>query len=69
MTLTINSTIGDLLADEKAKAILDKHISDFSDNSQIVMAKGFTLQFIAPMSQGKVTPDVIKAIEEDLSKL
>jgi len=69
MTLTINSTIGDLLADEQAKAILNKHISGFSDNPQIGMAKGFNLQFIAPMSQGTITPDVIKAIEEDLSKL
>ena len=38
MALTVDSKIGELLADEKAKAILDKHLPGFSTNPQIGMA-------------------------------
>lgn len=69
MALTIDSKIGDLLADAKAKAILDKHLPGFSTNPQVGMAKGMTLKAIAPMSRGIVTDAKIKAIEEDLKKL
>ncbi|MFC1925025.1 hypothetical protein ACFLXA_06650, partial [Chloroflexota bacterium] len=69
MALTVDSKIGELLADAKAKAILDKHIPGFSTNPQIGMASGMTLKIIAPMSQGMVTPEVLKAVEEELSKL
>lgn len=69
MALTIDSKIGDLLGNEKTRAILDKHIPGFSSHPQTKMANGMTLKVVAPMSQGKITPAVIKAIEKDLSKL
>jgi hypothetical protein len=69
MALTIDSKIGDLLADPKAKAILEKHLPGISTNPQMAMAKGMTLKVIAPMSKGTITPDKIKAIEADLKKL
>jgi len=69
MALTVDSKIGELLGDEKAKAILEKHIPGFSTNPQISMASAMTLKIIAPMSQGMITDAVIKAIGEDLSKL
>jgi len=67
--LSIDSTIGDLLADVKSKAILDTHIPDLSASPQIEMIKGMTLKVIAPMSKGMITPEKIKEIEEDLRKL
>jgi len=69
MSLTVESKIGDLLADPKAKEILDKHLPGFSSNPQIGMAKGMTLKVIAPMSQGMVTDEKLKAIEADLKKM
>jgi len=69
MALTIDSKIGELLADPKAKAILEKHLPGISTNPQMAMAKGMTLKVIAPMSKGTITPDKIKAIEADLKKL
>jgi len=68
MALTTDSKIGDLLSDEKAKAILDKHLSGLS-YAQIAMAKLMTLKMLAPVSGGKITSDILKAIEEDLNKL
>jgi hypothetical protein len=47
---TNGTTIGDLLADPAAKAILDKHIPGLSDNPSIAMASGITLRAIRPMA-------------------
>jgi len=40
MALTLDSKIADLLANPKAKAILDKYLPGFSTNPQMAMAKG-----------------------------
>lgn len=69
MAITIDSKIGDILADEKAKAILDKHMPGTSTNPQISMASGMTLKMVAPLSGGKITPEIIKAIEEDFKNM
>jgi len=67
--LSVDSTLGRLLADDKAKAVLDKHIPGISSNPQIEQAKGMSLKAIAAMSQGAITDEILKAIGEDLSKL
>ncbi len=69
MALTIDSKIVDLLANAKTRAILDKHIPGFSANPQTKLANNMTIKIIAPMSGGKITPAIIKAIETDISKL
>jgi len=57
------------LADPKAKAVLEKHIPGIATNPQMAMAKGMSMKMIAPMSGGKITPAILKAIEEELKKL
>jgi len=69
MALTIDSKMGDILADPKGKAILEKHMPGISTNPQMAMAKGMSLKMIAPMSGGKITPAILKAIEEELKKM
>lgn len=69
MAFSIESKVGDLLADDQAKAILDKHMDGFSTNPQIGMAKGFTLKMVAGFSGGKITPDMLAAVDADLAKL
>jgi len=66
---TINSKIADLLDDERAKAIIDKHIPGLVDEPKLSMAASMTLEFIMPMTEGLITPEALKAIEEDFSKL
>ncbi len=69
MAVTAESTIGALLADEQAKAILDKHLPGMTSDPRLRMAMGMTLKQIMPMSQGKITLSKIEAISEDLTKL
>ncbi len=69
MALTIDSKLEDLLADEKAKAILEKHIPGISSHPQLAMAKGFSLKAIAPMSGGLLTQDTLVVIAEDLANI
>ena len=69
MAVTINSTLKDLMADPKAKAVLDKHFPGFSSNPQLQMAMGMTLKQIQPFSRGVITDEKLKAVEEDLKKI
>lgn len=66
---TQDTTIGDLLADPNAKAVVDKHIPGFSENPQISMAAGMTLRVIQQMAGDKVTVEALDAIDADLAKI
>ena len=69
MAFSVESKIGDLLANPGAKAVLDKHLPGFSTNPQMAMAKGMSLKMVAPMSGGKITPALLSAVDADLKKL
>ena len=69
MAFTVDSKIGDLLADAKAKAVVEKHLPGMSSMPQIAMVKGMSLKALAPMSQGRITPAILSAIDADLKKL
>jgi hypothetical protein len=69
MAVTAESKIGVLLADEQAKAILEKHLPGMTGDPRLRMAMGMTLKQIMPLSQGKITLSKIEAISEDLTKL
>ena len=67
--LSINSTLGVILADERAKAVLEKHIPGATSHPQLGQAMGMTLKQVASYAQGQITDEILKAIDEDLSKL
>lgn len=69
MTFDANSTIGDLLGNEAAKTVLEKHLPGISANPMIGMAKGFTLTQLAAIPQANIAPETISAIVADLSAL
>ncbi len=69
MTLTVESKISALLADERTKAILDAHCPGMSSDPRIQLAMNMTLSQIMPLSEGKITSQVIRAISEDLAAL
>jgi para-nitrobenzyl esterase len=69
MAVTAESKIGVLLADEQAKAIIEKHLPGMTSDPRLKMAMGMTLKQIMPLSQGKITLGKIEAISEDLTKL
>ncbi len=51
MELTLDTTLGTLLDDPKAKAILDQYIPGISSNPMVAMAKGMTLNNLLAMPQ------------------
>ncbi|MEM3357144.1 MAG: ester cyclase [Candidatus Bathyarchaeia archaeon] len=67
--LTSDSTLGEIAANPKGKAILEKYIPGITKDPNFKMATGMTLNAIKPFSGGKITDEIIKKIDEDLRKL
>jgi para-nitrobenzyl esterase len=66
---TADTTIGDLLDNPAAKAVLDKHMPGFSSNPQVEMARGMTLRAIQPMVPDQIKAETLDMIDADLAKL
>ncbi|MGO9016796.1 MAG: hypothetical protein ACLQVJ_00445 [Syntrophobacteraceae bacterium] len=69
MELTIESKISALLGNERSKEVVAKHCPGLQDDPRMNMAMNMTLSQIIPFSGGKITPQIIEAIAEDLAKL
>ncbi|HEV2608936.1 hypothetical protein [Noviherbaspirillum sp.] len=68
-SLSINSTLGDLLDNEASKAILEKHLPGISTHPQISMGRGFPLKTVAGFSGGLITNDALEKVDADLKTL
>lgn len=66
---TADSRIGDLLADDAAKAVLEKHFPGMADNPQIAMVKGMTLRAVQSFAADQFTGEALDAVDADLAKL
>lgn len=66
---TATSTIGDLLANPAAKAIIDKHMPGFSTNPQVDMAKTMTFKQIQSYAPDQMSDATLAKIDADLAKL
>ena len=66
---TAKQTIGELVKNEATKAVLVKHLPDLIANPQL--APGYDMNFadIAQFAPDQVTPEKLKAIDEDLAKV
>ena len=51
MPFTRDTTIGELLDNPQAKAVLDKQMPGIADNPMIAMVKGMTLNMLLSMPQ------------------
>ena len=69
MAFTLETTLGELLDNPQAKALLDQQLPGLSTNPLAAMAKGMSLKAIAPMAKGMITPDKLKSIEDELKKI
>ena len=65
----LGSTLKDLLADDGARAILDRHIPGFSSNPQVSFAQSFTLAQLAGFDPQTFSDAVMHAIAADLEQL
>ena len=71
MAFTLDTTIGELLDDPQAKAVLDQHLPGFSSNPMVAMARGFSLNTILSMPQAAqlgITKEKADAILEEVNK-
>jgi para-nitrobenzyl esterase len=66
---TAETTIGTLLDDPAAKAILVKYIPQLATSTQIDMARALTLKQIQSYAADMLTDDTLGKIDWDLSKL
>jgi len=69
MAFTGDSTINDILANEKAKAVVEKHVPGFTTHPQLAMVKSMSLKGVALFPEANISPDKLAAIIEDLSKI
>lgn len=66
---TAESTVGDLLGNAKARAILDKYVPGLSTSDQIDMARGMTLRGIQVFAPDTLKDETLDKIDGDFAKL
>lgn len=68
-TLSSDSTVGELLDNPAAKAILIKHVPELKDNDQIDQARPMTLRSLQAYAADTFTDKVLADIDTDLAAL
>jgi hypothetical protein len=71
MAYTLNSTLGEILDDPKAKAVLDKQFPGMSTHPMVAMARGMSLNMIVSMPQAAqlgLTKDKVEATLVEVNK-
>jgi hypothetical protein len=71
MALTLDSTLGEILKDPKAKAVMDQYIPGISSNPIVTMAAGMSLKSILAMPQAAqlgLTKEKAEAILAEVNK-
>jgi len=72
MTITLDSTLEEILADPKALAVLDQYVPGASKNPMLAMAKGMSLRMILSMpqaAQAGITQDKVETILAEINKV
>ena len=64
-----NTSLGDLLDNPAAKAVLAKHINEMISNPQIDMARSMTLKQLQSYAGDALTDAKLAMIQTDLDKL
>ncbi|MBS7528351.1 hypothetical protein KHM83_16805 [Fusibacter paucivorans] len=69
MAFDETSKLKDLLADEKAAAVIEKHFPGTSKHPQLGMIKNFPLKTIAGFPQAGIKPEQLKEAVAELKTL
>ena len=67
--LTIDTPIEALMADEKAKAVVDANLPGIADHPAYGQFKAMSLKAVQPFSGGVITDEALTKIAEGLAKL
>jgi hypothetical protein len=65
--LTIDSPIEALVADPKAKAVVDANFPGMTAHPAYEQFKGMSVKQLQPMSQGVITDEAVKKAEAELA--
>ena len=68
-SLTIDSPIRDLLANPATAAVLEEHLPELNDHAMLPQFQDNSLPEVAPMSQGRITPELLAEITDDLEAI
>lgn len=66
---TATSTVGDILDNPAAKAVVDKHLPTIFANPQIRMARPLTLKGLQRFAKDTITDTALAAIDKDFAAL
>jgi hypothetical protein len=72
MKVTLDTPLGDILNDPKAKVVLDKYLPGASANPMVQMAKGMTIKMILAMPQAAqlgLTKEKAEAMLAEINKV
>lgn len=67
--LTIEAPIETLMAEARAKTVLDAHIPGIASHPAYNQFKGMSLRAVQPFSQGMITDELLAKIGADLAAL
>lgn len=65
----VDTPIEALMADERAKAVVIKHLPGLDQHPAYEQFKAMSLKAVAPFSQGMITEDMLAKIEADLAAI
>lgn len=71
MAFTLDTTLGTILDDPQARAVLDKYVPGISNNPIVAMGKGMSLKMILSMPQAAqfgLTKEKAEAILAEINK-
>ncbi len=71
MAVTLDTTLGALLDDPQARAVIDQYLPGASSNPMVAMAKGMSLRMIVSMPQAAMlglTPEKANEILAEINK-
>ena len=71
MAFTLDTTLGEILDNPQAKAVLDKHLPGVSSNPIVAMGRGMSLKLILSMPQAAqfgLTKEKAEAILAEANK-
>ena len=69
MEFSGETTLKEVMENEKSKAVMEKHIPGCSNSPMLKMGYSMSLELIASLPQAGISAETYKAILDDLSKL
>jgi hypothetical protein len=69
MSFSASSTIRELLADERAKSVVEKHLPGASRHPDLPQALSMSLREISYYPESGLTPSKLKVIDEELKQI